>query len=481
MKTALISVTDKNGLAEFAKALVRLDFEILATGNTAKYLKEHDISVIEVSDYTGFPEILDGRVKTLHPKIYGGILGRREQDEAVLSAHSIKFIDLVVVNLYDFKETNSIENIDIGGPTLLRAAAKNYEHVTVVVDHKDYPEIINQFKQSGHTTLETRKKLAYKVFSYTSKYDRAIASYFAEKAPLRYGENPHQKAVFYPKNVPELLQGKALSYNNLVDSDAAFECIQDLPANTSACVIIKHATPCGVALGCNLSDAYEKAFLADPQSAFGGIIAFNQILDEKTAKFIIDKQFVEVILVPDITESAKKVLSTKPNCRLLRYKNNNASSTKIARSVSGGMLFQENDTISPYHLSDIKIVTDKRPSEQEYQDLLFAQTVVKHVKSNAIVYAKNNQTLGIGGGQTSRVFSAKIAILKAEEAGLTLQNAVMASDAFFPFADSIEIAAKAGISAIIQPGGSKNDQEIIGKANQLGLSMVFTGVRHFRH
>jgi len=481
MKTALISVTDKNGLAEFAKALVRLDFEILATGNTAKYLKEHDISVIEVSDYTGFPEILDGRVKTLHPKIYGGILGRREQDEAVLSQHAIKFIDVVVVNLYAFSDQNTIDKIDIGGPTLLRAAAKNFEHVTAVVDFHDYPEIINQFKQSGHTTLETRKKLAYKVFSHTSKYDRSIASYFAEKTPLRYGENPHQKAVFYPKNVPELLQGKTLSYNNLVDSDAALECIRDLPANTSGCVIIKHATPCGVALGCNLSDAYEKAFLADPQSAFGGIIAFNQILDEKTAKFIIDKQFVEVILVPDITESAKAILGAKPNCRLLRYKNYDSLSKKIARSTSSGMLFQDNDVISPYHLSDIKIVTDKKPSEQEYKDLLFAQTVVKHVKSNAIVYARNQQTLGIGGGQTSRVFSAKIAVLRAEEAGFELNGSVMASDAFFPFSDSIEIAAKAGVSAIIQPGGSKNDQDIIDKANLLGLSMLFTGVRHFKH
>ncbi len=481
MKTALMSVTDKNGLAGFAHELVKLDYEILATGNTATHLKQQGIAVIEVSDYTGFPEILDGRVKTLHPKIYGGILGRRGQDEAVLQQHSIKLLDLVVVNLYDFKENNTIENIDIGGPTLLRAAAKNYAHVTAVIDFRDYPEIINQFKQLGNTTLAYRKKLAYKVFSHTSRYDRAIATYFAEKTELRYGENPHQKAIFYPKNFPELLQGKALSYNNLVDTDAALDCLHDLPANMSACVIIKHATPCGVALGGNLVEAYEKAFLADPQSAFGGIIAFNQMIDEALAKIILDKQFVEVIVAPEFSESAKVVLNTKPNCRLLGYLSCKPLSKKIARSVSGGMLFQDNDNISPYNLSDIKVVTNKKPSEQEYKDLLFAQTVVKHVKSNAIVYAKNNQTLGIGGGQTSRVFSAKIAALKAEEVGFDLQQAVMASDAFFPFPDSIEIAAKAGISAIIQPGGSKNDQEIIDKANQLGLSMVFTGVRHFRH
>ncbi|HEV2614246.1 MAG TPA: bifunctional phosphoribosylaminoimidazolecarboxamide formyltransferase/IMP cyclohydrolase [Gammaproteobacteria bacterium] len=481
MKTALMSVTLKNGLAEFAKELLRLNFHIMATGRTATYLKEHDISVTDVSDYTGFPEILDGRVKTLHPKIYGGILARPGQDEAVLAQHDIKFIDLVVVNLYQFKESNTIENIDIGGPTLLRAAAKNYEHVTAVVDYKDYPDIIQQLKTSGATSLDYRKKLAFKVFMHTANYDRDIAQFFYGTTELRYGENPHQKAVFYRNGFPELLQGKALSYNNLVDTDAALQCVLEFPQNMPACAIIKHATPCGAALGTNLLEAYQKALLCDPQSAFGGIIAFNTLLDAKTAEFIINKQFVEVILAPEISESAKAILNTKPNCRVFAYGAGNGYVEKTLRSIAGGVLFQDNDTLSAYNLSELKTVTDKKPTEQQYADLLFAQSVVKHVKSNAIVYAKNQQTLGIGAGQTSRVFSAKIAILKSEEAGLSLKGSVMASDAFFPFPDSIEIAAKAGITAIIQPGGSKNDQAIIDAANQLGLSMLFTGIRHFKH
>lgn len=480
IKRAIISVSNKTGIVEFSQQLAQFGIEIIATGNTAKVLKQNNIDVVEISDFTGFPEILDGRVKTLHPKIYGGILARRGQDEEVLAKHDLQPIDLVVVNLYPFEEQNSIENIDIGGPTLLRAAAKNHEYVTVVVEPQNYPDIFNQIKSQGNTTLEFRKKLATKVFQHTTRYDQSIAQYFSESSELRYGENPHQQARFYAEKPLNIIQGKALSYNNLVDADAALSCVQEFPENISACVIVKHATPCGVALGKNILYAYEKAYLCDSQSAFGGIIAFNQVLDENTAKIILDKQFVEVILAPEVTEDAKNILSTKPNCRVLIYENKKTSQ-KSSRSVLGGLLVQDSDTINAYDLADLKIATDKKPSEVELHDLIFAQTVVKYIKSNAIVYAKNQQTLGIGGGQTSRVFSAKIAMLKAEEAGLELKNSVMASDAFFPFPDSIEIAAKAGISAIIQPGGSKNDPAVIDKANELGLSMVFTGVRHFRH
>lgn len=480
LRRALISVSNKTGIVEFAQQLVNLKVELIATGNTANLLKQHNITVTEISDFTGFPEILDGRVKTLHPKIYGGILARRGQDDDVLTQHNLQPIDLVVVNLYPFAENNTLENIDIGGPTLLRAAAKNHEYVTVVVNPQDYVAVLEQLKRDKNTTLALRKTLAGKVFQHTTQYDQSIARFFSGNSELRYGENPHQKSQFYTENPLNLIQGKALSYNNLVDADAALGCVLECPKDISACVIVKHATPCGVALGKNSLEAYEKAYQCDAQSAFGGIIAFNKVVDESTAKIIVDKQFVEVILAPDITESAKNILNTKPNCRVLLY-DDNLISQQSTRTVLGGVLLQENDRLNTYDLADLKTVTHKKPSEIELHDLRFAQTVVKHVKSNAIVYAKNQQTLGIGGGQTSRVFSAKIAVLKAEEAGLDLSGAVMASDAFFPFADSIEIAAKAGISAIIQPGGSKNDHAVIDKANQLGLSMVFTGARHFRH
>ncbi len=510
IKRALLSTSDKEGLVVFASELRRLGIEIIATGGTAAVLEKNNIPVIKIADITGFPEIMDGRVKTLHPKIHGGLLGRRGIDDATMQEHDILPIDLLVVNLYPFQQTiakpgcrfeEAIEQIDIGGPTMLRAAAKNHRDVTVLVDPADYPSILLEIQSQGQTSPETRRRLAEKAFAHTATYDTAIVGYLMEasstdtptltlkkKADLRYGENPHQSAASYiTKMLPNSLaeaeqkQGKPLSFNNLVDSDAALNAVRALDAKDPACVIVKHATPCGVAQGRSLEEAYLRALATDPISAFGGIIAFNQTLNAATAKTILEKQFAEVLLAPDFEPDALELLAKKTALRVLVCGSTpQQQNLKTFHSISGGLLIQDADQ----KIDDPKtftIATKRKPSPEEMADLLFAWQVVRTVKSNAIVYAKGRQTLGIGTGQTSRVFSAKIAVLKAEEAGLSLEGAVMASDAFFPFADSIEVAATAGITAIIQPGGSKRDPEVIETADRLGLSMVMTGIRHFRH
>lgn len=516
---ALISTSDKSQLVEFATQLNQLNIEIIATGGTAKLLREHDIPVIDVADITGFPELLNGRVKTLHPNIHAGLLARRGIDDDTMSEHALPWIDLVVVNLYPFQETiarpdcsfeDAIEKIDIGGPTMLRAAAKNHHDVTVVVDPNDYPTIIDTIKKEGNTSLEQRRRLAAKTFTHTADYDTAISQYFKEKLDdesiitlpkalnlslsksqdLRYGENPHQAAALYVngdhnKNTlaqATLLQGKPLSFNNLIDSEAAMTCVRWLDSHLAGCVIIKHATPCGAAQAKQLIEAYQNAYATDPSSAFGGIIAFNRELDAKTAETVLQQQFVEVIIAPTIHPEALTILSTKPNLRVLccnvePLKHDNECSL---HSIGGGVLMQQLDE-ADVDLTQLIVKTDAHPTKTQLNDLLFAWRVVRNIKSNAIVYAKDLRTLGIGSGQTSRVFSTKIAILKAQEATLNLDNAVMASDAFFPFADSIEIAADAGIKAIIQPGGSKRDEEVIAAANAAGIAMVFTGMRHFKH
>lgn len=520
IKRALLSVSDKTGIVELAQALHQMKVILLSTGGTAALLRQHAIPVIEVSEYTGFPEIMGGRVKTLHPKIHAGLL-HRPQDADILAQHAIEPIDLLIVNLYPFTEVTAlpscdlataIENIDIGGPTMLRAAAKNYQAVTTVVDSDDYPLLINELNhQQQCITPEFRFHLAKKVFAHTARYDAAIANYlgrvatleqaeqrdefpdtyssqFIKLTTLRYGENPHQKAAFYrelnvaPGTVTAAtsLQGKALSFNNIADTDTALECVKEL-GNMPACVIVKHANPCGVALAETPLAAYQKAYAVDPTSAFGGIIAFNCPLDATTAQAILNQQFVEVLIAPQITDEALAVLAQKPNIRVLSAGVAGVMTTAMEmKTVNGGLLIQERDTaiLLPEQLIT---VTERAPSTTELTDLLFAWTVAKYVKSNAIVYAKDGMTVGIGAGQMSRVYSAKIAELKAQEAHLTLQGAVMASDAFFPFRDSVDIAAKAGATAIIQPGGSMRDQEVIDAANQAGMAMVFTGVRHFRH
>jgi len=510
IKRALLSASDKEGLAVFASALHKLGIEIIATGGTAALLEKNNIPVIKISDITDFPEIMDGRVKTLHPKIHGGLLGRRGTDDTTMQTHDITPIDLLVVNLYPFQQTiakpdcsfeNAIENIDIGGPTMLRAAAKNHRDVTVIVNPNDYKAVLDEIKNQGHTSPETRRKLAEKAFAHTACYDTAITNYLMDKssnntdqldlhkkAELRYGENPHQSAGLYTVNtVPNSLteakqqQGKPLSFNNLMDSDAALNCVRALDANAPGCVIVKHATPCGVAQSDTLENAYLRALATDSTSAFGGIIAFNKTLDAKTANTILDKQFAEVILAPDFEEEALALLSQKSALRALACGDASQSQTaKTFHSISGGLLIQDADQ-NLDDPSQFTIASNRQPTQHEMADLLFAWQVVRFVKSNAIVYAKDRQTLGIGTGQTSRVFSAQIAALKAEEAGLSLQGAALASDAFFPFADGIEVAAKAGITAIIQPGGSKRDAEVIAAADQLDLAMVMTGTRHFRH
>lgn len=514
IKRALLSASNKAGLVELAKQLVELDIQIIATGGTARLLIQHKIPVTDVADYTGFPSIMDGRVKTLHPKIHGGLLGRRGVDDTLMQKHDIEPIDLVIVNLYPFADTiakpgctlaDAVEQIDIGGPTMLRAAAKNHAFVTVAVDPTDYGSIIDEIKQSGTTTLTTRQRLAAKTFAHTASYDSMIANYlnhefagqlpeqltcaYTKKYDCRYGENPHQQAAFYA-DMPEkkgslaaatLLQGKPLSYNNLLDSDAALHCSLAFPSEQACCAIIKHATPCGIAVANNVTDAYLNALATDPTSAFGGIIAINQTLTANLVSAIFDKkQFVEVIIAPAIEPQAKNLLAHKTNLRVLITGPHQINHSQQLRSIDGGLLVQEADT----HIdnsSDFQVVTDKQPTEQQMQDLLFAWRTVACVKSNAIVFAKDNATLGIGSGQTSRVFSARIAVEKAQEAGLNLQNAVMASDAFFPFADGLEIGINAGINAVIQPGGSKRDDEVIAAANKAGIIMVFTGKRHFRH
>ncbi|MDD5267502.1 MAG: bifunctional phosphoribosylaminoimidazolecarboxamide formyltransferase/IMP cyclohydrolase [Methylococcales bacterium] len=512
---ALISVSDKSGVVDFCRELSQLGIEILSTGGTAKTLAEHKIPVTEVSDYTGFPEMMDGRVKTLHPKVHGGILGRRGIDDAVMAANNISPIDMVVVNLYPFEQTvanpdcdldTAIENIDIGGPAMIRAAAKNHADVAVIVHPTDYASIINELKSAANSLSDqTRFHLALKSFEHTASYDTAIATYlgningirfpetlnfqFYHSQTMRYGENPHQKAAFYREKSPasgtiaaaNQLQGKELSYNNIADADSALECVKSF-SDKPACVIVKHANPCGVAEADNILAAYDKAYATDPTSAFGGIIAFNRELDEQTAAEIIKRQFVEVIIAPTINPSAQAVLAEKQNVRLLEcgvWDSVTEPSLDFKR-VAGGLLVQDKD-LGEVKKTDLKVVSKRTPTEQEFEDLLFAWKVAKFVKSNAIVYCKNGQTIGVGAGQMSRVYSAKIAGIKADDEGLIVPGSAMASDAFFPFRDGIDSAAEAGITAIIQPGGSMRDDEVIAAADEHNIAMVFTGMRHFRH
>jgi len=518
VRRALLSVSDKTGIVELARALVELDVQLLSTGGTYKALTDAGILVTEVSRHTGHPEIMDGRVKTLHPKIHGGILGRRGQDDVVMSDHGIDAIDLVVLNLYPFEQTvarpgctreDAIENIDIGGPAMLRAAAKNHAHVAVVVDPSDYGTLIEALRNGG-TTLPQREAYALKAYTLTARYDAAIAAYlstppkaeenrivfpgvlglqFFKQQDLRYGENPHQQAAFYTerKAIPgtlgaaRQLQGKELSYNNLADADAALECVKSFVK--PACVIVKHANPCGVAVSLDgIGVAYDLAYQTDPTSAFGGIIAFNRELDEQTAQAIVGRQFVEVIIAPTVSEAARAVVAAKPNVRLLECGAWAPSELRTLdyKRVGSGLLVQEAD-FGTIRQEDLKVVTRRAPTEAEIHDLVFAFKVAKFVKSNAIVYARNRQTIGIGAGQMSRVYSARIAGIKAADEKLEVIGSVMASDAFFPFRDGIDAAAAAGISAVIQPGGSMRDSEVIAAADEHGMAMVFTGMRHFRH
>jgi phosphoribosylaminoimidazolecarboxamide formyltransferase/IMP cyclohydrolase len=515
---ALISVSDKTQLIPLAQALRANQVELIATGNTALLLKEQGIAVTEVSDYTGFPELLNGRVKTLHPLIHAGLLARTSDDDKTLESYGIKPIDLLIVNLYPFEKTisdydcdfsNAIEQIDIGGPCMIRAAAKNHHRVYVIVSPDDYNEVIRclDAKQSSHNWSFS---LAQKAFAHTAAYDAAISNYLSALGPdykpqgfpatltyqvhqlseLRYGENPHQQAIFYADKTPQagslasaiLIQGKQLSYNNLLDADAALDCIQSFPESKPTCVIIKHNTPCAIAYGTTLVHAYLKAFKSDPISAYGGIIAVNQRLDLSTVTAITEQQFVELIIAPELTEEAKQVIKIKPNIRVL-ITNKPGLMQKYQldlKKVSGGLLVQEHD-IEPMPSNELNTVSQKKATTFQMDDLLFAWRCVQYVKSNAIVYAKEGATIGIGGGQTSRVMSARIGLWQAEQMGFETHGAVMASDAFIPFPDTIELAAKAGISALIQPGGSIRDKQIIECANSLGLIMVFTGIRHFKH
>ncbi|WP_191602909.1 bifunctional phosphoribosylaminoimidazolecarboxamide formyltransferase/IMP cyclohydrolase [Marinomonas algicola] len=516
IKRALISVSDKTGIVEFAKELTALNVEILSTGGTYRLLQDSGVAATEVSDYTGFPEMMDGRVKTLHPKIHGGILGRRDIDQDIMKEHQIDEIDMVVVNLYPFEATierpdcdlpMAIENIDIGGPTMVRSAAKNHKDVAIVVNPNNYKDIINALQEDSGLTLSARFDLAVQAFEHTSHYDGAIANFLGKKASggtesfartfnlqfhkseeMRYGENPHQKAAFYVEENPKeasistakQLQGKALSYNNIADTDAALECVKSF--DKPACVIVKHANPCGVATATTQLEAYNLAFQTDPTSAFGGIIAFNQELDAETASAIVERQFVEVIIAPSVSKEAIELVSKKQNVRLLacgQWSKETPAALDYKR-VNGGLLVQDRDD-HVMTIKDLTVVSKRQPTETELNDLLFAWKVAKFVKSNAIVYAKAEQTIGVGAGQMSRVYSAKIAGIKAADENLEVVGSVMASDAFFPFRDGIDAAAKAGISAVIQPGGSMRDEEVIAAADEAGMAMVFTGIRHFRH
>lgn len=523
IRRALLSVSDKTGILEFAKALAKRNVELLSTGGTAKLLKENQVPVIEISDYTGFPEMMDGRVKTLHPKVHGGILGRRDIDEQVMQAHQIKPIDMVVVNLYPFAQTvakpdctleQAIENIDIGGPTMVRSAAKNHKDVAIVVNNQDYSAIIDLMdSQQNSLPPAFRFNLAIKAFEHTAQYDGMIANYFGRLVPpyfgetdkpagefprtfnlqlikkqdLRYGENSHQKAAFYIEThlkeasiaTAEQLQGKALSYNNIADTDAALECVKTFAE--PACVIVKHANPCGVAIGDTVLDAYLRAFQTDPTSAFGGIIAFNRPLDAETAQAIIDRQFVEVIIAPEVTSEALAMTESKKNVRVLTCGELQVATTGLDfKRVNGGLLIQDRD-LAPLSAQDINVVTTRQPTAKELEDALFCWKVAKFVKSNAIVYAKDKMTIGIGAGQMSRVYSAKIAGIKAQDENLDVAGSVMASDAFFPFRDGIDAAAAVGITCVIQPGGSIRDDEVIQAANEHNIAMIFTNMRHFRH
>ena len=526
IKRALLSVSDKTGIVEFATALHEAGVELLSTGGTAKLLADKGLPVIEVSNYTGHPEIMDGRVKTLHPKIHGGILARRGTDEAVMAENNIGPIDLVAVNLYPFAATvakenctleDAIENIDIGGPTMVRAAAKNHKDVTIVVNAADYPRVLSEMQSNeGSLTYSTRFDLAIKAFEHTAEYDGMIANYFgarldstdcaddcehehsefprtyniqvSKKQDLRYGENSHQSAAFYVENdiqeasvaTATQLNGKELSFNNIADTDAALECVKEF--DEPACVIVKHANPCGVALGENILEAYDRAFKTDPTSAFGGIIAFNRELDATTAQAIIDRQFVEVIIAPSVSQAATDIVATKKNVRLLVCGDWAGQLTEgyDFKRVNGGLLIQERD-FGMVDMEDLKVVTKVQPTEAQLRDLMFCWKVAKYVKSNAIVYCKDSMTIGVGAGQMSRVYSAKIAGIKAADEDLEVAGSVMASDAFFPFRDGIDAAAAAGIKAVIQPGGSMRDDEVIAAADEHGIAMVFTGMRHFRH
>jgi phosphoribosylaminoimidazolecarboxamide formyltransferase/IMP cyclohydrolase len=518
IKQALISVSDKTGLLDFARALHDMGVNILSTGGTAKLLADNGIKVTEVADYTGFPEMLDGRVKTLHPKVHGGILARRDfpAHMEALGSHGIPTIDMVVVNLYPFQQTvakeqctleDAIENIDIGGPAMLRSSAKNHKDVVVLCDPADYAGVLEELK-GGDVAYETRFALAKKVFAHTAQYDGAITNYFTSLGEdkqhatrsnfpetlnlhfkkvqdMRYGENPHQSAAFYRDTVPAAgslagytqLQGKELSYNNIADADAAWECVKTF--GETACVIIKHANPCGVAVGLSALEAYSKAFQTDPTSAFGGIIAFNCELDGNAAEAIA-KQFVEVLIAPSYTESARAVFATKQNVRLLEVPLGDGVNVFDFKRVGGGLLVQSPDAKN-VAMADLKVVTKKQPTQQQLQDMMFAWRVAKFVKSNAIVFCGNGMTLGVGAGQMSRVDSARIASIKAQNANLTLVGSAVASDAFFPFRDGLDVVVQAGATAVVQPGGSMRDQEVIDAADEQGIVMMLTGTRHFRH
>ena len=518
IRRALISVSDKTGVVDFARALSELGVQILSTGGTARLLADAAIAVTEVCEHTGFPEIMDGRVKTLHPKIHGGLLGRRDVDAQVMADHDIAAIDLLVVNLYPFAATvaqadcdlqTAIENIDIGGPAMLRAGAKNHRDVTVLVDAADYQGVVDEMRANdGATTLATRFALACKVYAHTAHYDGTIANYlgalsldgerrnfsatfnvqFDKAQDMRYGENPHQRAALYVERdrcepcvaTAKQLQGKALSFNNIADTDAALECVKAFDA--PACVIVKHANPCGVAVAASALEAYERAFSTDPTSAFGGIIAFNRPLDAATARAIVQRQFVEVIIAPQVDPEAIKIVAAKENVRLLECGQWSAQRLDAFdyKRVVGGLLVQDRDN-GQVSVDDLKVVTRRAPSAHEIEDLLFAWKVAKFVKSNAIVYVRDQMTIGVGAGQMSRVYSARIAGIKAADEGLQVRGSVLASDAFFPFRDGIDAAAQAGISAVIEPGGSMRDAEVIAAADEHGMAMVFTGMRHFRH
>jgi phosphoribosylaminoimidazolecarboxamide formyltransferase/IMP cyclohydrolase len=514
-RRALVSVSDKSGIVDFARGLAACGFSILSTGGTASLLSREGIAVTEVSSYTGFPEMLDGRVKTLHPRIHAGLLARGDDPEHVsaLAQAGIDPIELVVVNLYPFQATvarasctleEAVENIDIGGPTMLRAAAKNYGSVTAVVDPADYPLVLQQLR-TGSISADTRFALARKVFAHTAAYDAAVANYltsldaagkraeypevltlqFRKLQDLRYGENPHQSAALYRDPQPvagglasyRQVQGKELSYNNIADADAAWECAKQF--DEPACVIVKHANPCGVAIGATLQAAYERALATDPVSAFGGILAFNRDLDLAAAQ-ALGKQFAEVIIAPQITPDALRVLGTKANLRVLEVALAREVQAHDYKRIGGGLLVQRADG-RMVERSELRVVTRKQPSDAQWADLAFAWRVAKFVKSNAIVFCRGGATLGVGAGQMSRVDSVRIAALKAQGAGLSLAGAAVASDAFFPFRDGLDALAEAGAAAVIQPGGSVRDDEVIAAADERGVAMVFTGVRHFRH
>ncbi|MEG3791836.1 bifunctional phosphoribosylaminoimidazolecarboxamide formyltransferase/IMP cyclohydrolase [Lysobacter sp. CCNWLW3] len=517
VRRALLSVSDKSGLLDLARALSAHGVELLSTGGTAKAIRDAGLAVRDVSDVTGFPEMMDGRVKTLHPIVHGGLLGRAGIDDAVMAEHGIGAIDLLVLNLYPFEQVSAkadssfediVENIDIGGPAMLRSAAKNFARVAVATDPAQYAGLIEELQaNAGTLSAQTRFALSVAAFNRVAQYDACIANYlssldadgarsqqfpaqqhsnFVKVMDLRYGENPHQQGAFYRDLYPvpgtlatfSQLQGKELSYNNLADADAAWECVRQF--ERPACVIVKHANPCGVAEGVACGDAYELAYATDPTSAFGGIIAFNTRLDAATAKAILDRQFVEVLIAPDYDEAALAYCAKKANVRVLRIPHGDGRNNMDVKRVGSGLLMQTSD-IREVGRDELKVVTQRAPDQAELADLLFAWRVAKYVKSNAIVYARDHRSIGIGAGQMSRVVSAKIAALKAEEAGLVVPGSVMASDAFFPFRDGIDAAAAAGVRAVIQPGGSMRDGEVIAAADEHGLAMVFTGVRHFRH